>query len=246
MSIHRTLSSVVALTASSVSFAATAENDANLKFFRDLAETRNYTLGRPVAPRITPDGKFAIFLRSPPRDPTLRLFEVELATGHERELLTPAQLLGGAEEKLSAEEKARRERQRQSLKGFTAYQMSKDGTRLLVTLSGNLYVVNRGTLKISALPGSGWIDPRFSPDGNFIAAAGTDRELHLVDLTLDTPAERAITTGASTTISHATAEFVAQEEMSRNRGHWWSPDSQTLLCQETDESQVEVRYVADP
>ena len=34
--------------------------------------------------------------------------------------------------------------------------------------------------------------------------------------------------------------------MSRNEGYWWSPDSQTLLVQETDESPVEVRYIADP
>lgn len=98
-----------------------AAEDPALAYFRDLAETRNYTLGRPVAPRITPDGKHAIFLRSGPRDPTLKLYELDLATQQERELLTPAQLLGGAEEKLSAEEKARRERQRQSLKDFTAF-----------------------------------------------------------------------------------------------------------------------------
>src|SRR5215216_5958347 len=112
--------------------AAVPAEDANLKYFRDLAETRNYTLGRPVAPKITPDDKQVIFLRALPRDPTLRLFEMDLASGRERELLTPAQLLGGSEEKLSAEEKARRERQRQSLKGFTAFQMSNDGARLLV------------------------------------------------------------------------------------------------------------------
>lgn len=232
--------------AATAAFTATPGEDANLKYFRDLAETRNYTLGRPVAPKLTPDGKHAIFLRSLPRDPTLRLFEVELATGRERELLTPAQLLGGADEKLSAEEKARRERQRQSLKGFTAFQMSKDGARLLVTLSGKLYLVSRASLQVTELPGSGWIDPRFSPDGNFVAAAGADRELHVIDLTGATPIERAITTGATATISHGTAEFVAQEEMSRNTGYWWAPDAQSLLVQETDESPVEVRYVADP
>jgi dipeptidyl-peptidase-4 len=223
-----------------------AEDDPNLKYFRDLAETRNYTLGRPVSPKITPDGKHMIFLRSLPRDPTLRLFELELGTGQERELLTPAQLLGGAAEQLSAEEKARRERQRQSLKGFTAFQMSKDGRRLLVTLSGKLYAIVRDTLGVTELPGGGWIDPRFSPDGNFLAAAGADRELHVIDLLGVTPRENALTSGATSTLSHGTAEFVAQEEMSRSRGFWWAPDSQTLLVQETDESPVEVRYVADP
>ncbi|MFM7751683.1 MAG: DPP IV N-terminal domain-containing protein, partial [Opitutaceae bacterium] len=205
--------------------AATPEDDA-LRHFRDLAETRNYTLGRPVSPQVTPDGKHVVFLRSLPRDPTLRLFEFDLAAGQERELLTPAQLLGGAEENLSAEEKARRERQRQSLKGFTAYQMSRDGARLLVTLSGRLYLVERATLKVTQLPGTGWIDPRFSPDGRLVAAAGADRELHVIDPAAGT--ECAVTSGATATVSHGTAEFVAQEEMSRNRGYWWSPDSATL------------------
>lgn len=237
---------LLAVTLAAGALGLPAADDPNLGYFRDLAETRNYTLGRPVAPRITPDSKHVIFLRALPRDPTLRLFEMDLGTGRERELLTPAQLLGGAEEKLSAEEKARRERQRQSLKGFTAFQMSPDGGRLLVTLSGKLYVVNRADAQVTELPGRGWIDPRFSPDGNFVAAAGADRELHVITLAGAAPAERAITRGASETISHGTAEFVAQEEMSRNRGYWWSPDSQTLLVQETDESHVEVRYVADP
>ena len=75
--------------------AANPEEEA-LRHFRDLAETRNYTLGRPVSPQVTPDGKHVVFLRSLPRDPTLRLFEFDLAANRERELLTPAQLLGGA------------------------------------------------------------------------------------------------------------------------------------------------------
>ena len=132
------------------------------------------------------------------------------------------------------------------MKGFTAFQMSKDGARLLVTLSGKLYVVNRADLKVTELPGAGWIDPRFSPDGNFIGAAGSDREMHVIDLRATPPSERPVTTGAMATLSHGTAEFIAQEEMSRNEGYWWSPDSQTLLVQETDESAVEVRYIADP
>ena len=43
-------------------------------------------------------------------------------------------------------------------------------------------VVARANLKITELPGSRWIDPRFSPDGTFVAAAGSDRELHVIDL----------------------------------------------------------------
>jgi hypothetical protein len=94
-----------ATAATTPSAPAAVPEDPNLAYFRDLAETRNYTLGRPVSPKLTPDGKHALFLRSGPRDPTLKLYELDLATGRERELLTPAQLLGDTSESLSAEEK---------------------------------------------------------------------------------------------------------------------------------------------
>jgi dipeptidyl-peptidase-4 len=223
--------------------ARAGDEKANLKYFRDLAETRSYSLGRPVSPRLTPDGRTVIYLRGGPRDPVLRLYEFPMPNGPERELLTPAQLLGNAEEKLTAEEKARRERARVTLKGFTRFDLSKDGTRLLATLSGQLYVVNRADLKVTALPGKNWIDPRFSPDGTAVAAVSAG-ELHVIEL--GTATSRALTTGAAATLSHATAEFVAQEEMDRNEGYWWSPDSQSLVYQETDESMVEVRHISDP
>lgn len=220
-----------------------AEEDAALKHFRDLAETRNYSLGRPSSPKFTPDGAKVIFLRGGSRDPVMRLYEFDLATKKERELITPAQILGGAEEKLTAEEKARRERARVTTRGFTRFDLAKDGTRLLVTLSGKLYVVNRADLSVTALPGKSWIDPRFSPDGTAVAAVAAG-ELHVIELATNT--DRALTTGATATLSHGVAEFVAQEEMDRREGYWWSPDSQSLVYQETDESEVETRHIADP
>ena len=225
--------------------APTAASVDPLAFFRDLAETRNYTLGRPVAPKLTPDGQTVIYLRGGPRDPVLRLYEFALPAGPERELLTPAQLLGSAEEKLTAEEKARRERARVSTRGFTKFDLSKDGVRLLVTLSGQLYVVNRADLKVTALPGKNWIDPRFSPDGTAVAAVSAG-ELHVIELNATPLAARALTTGATATLTHGSAEFVAQEEMGRSEGYWWSPDSQFLAYQETDESAVQIRHIADP
>jgi dipeptidyl-peptidase 4 len=223
--------------------AAAAATDANLAYFRDLAETRNYTLGRPVSPRLTPDGNHVVFLRSGSRSPVQRLFELDVTTGAEREIVTPAQLLAGAEEVLSAEEKARRERARVSTRGFTTFELSPDGATLLVTLSGQLYAVDRVSAKVTPLPGKDWIDPRFSPDGKFVAACA-NRELHLIELATHTA--RQLTHGATETISHGVAEFVAQEEMDRSQGYWWSPDSRFLAYQETDESGVEVRYIADP
>ena len=223
--------------------ALAAEEAASLKYFRDLAETHGYTLGLPFSPRFTPDGSAVVFLRSGPRDPVLRLYEYTVATGRERELITPARILGGAEEKLSPEERAHRERARVTLRGFTKFDLSADGRRVLVELSGRLYVVGRVEGTVAALPGQDWIDPRFSPDGAAVAAVAGG-ELHVIDLA--SGGDRTLTSGATETLSHGTAEFAAQEEMGRFEGYWWSPDSQWLAYQETDAAAVEPRYIADP
>lgn len=228
--------------------AAAPTPDQPLEHFRDLADTRNFTLGRPEAARLTPDGTAVIFLRGGPRDPVLRLYELEVKSGSERELLTPESLLGTEGEVISGQEKARRERARVTNRGFTAFDLSQDGRRILVTLSGRLYVLDRAAAAglppaVIALPGEDWIDPRFAPDGTAVAAV-RGGELHVIELT--TLEVRALTAGAGESLSHGLAEFVAQEEMSRAEGYWWSPDSRSLAYQQTDESEVEARYVADP
>src|SRR5437870_5829563 len=149
--------------------AAEPESD-DLRYFRELVETRNYSLGQPVSPKITPDGKAVVFLRGGARDPVLRLYEFTIAGAKLREILTPEKLLQGAEEKLTAEERSRRERERQSLRGFISFQLSKDGSKLLVALSSKLYVVTRADGHVTELPSRNWIDPRFSPDGRAVAA----------------------------------------------------------------------------
>jgi dipeptidyl-peptidase 4 len=226
-----------------ISSRAAEPERADLRFFRELVETRNYSLGQPVSPRFTPDGKAVIFLRGGARDPVLRLYEFTLADGKLREILTPEKLLQGAEEKLTAEEWSRRERERQSLRGFTSFQLSKDGGKLLVPLSSKLYVITRADSHVTELPGRNWIDPHFSPDGRAVAAVNGG-ELHVIEL--ETQSDLALTSGATETIQHGLAEFVAQEEMERHDGFWWSPDSQSIAYQETDNSGVESRFIADP
>ncbi|MCW5558058.1 MAG: DPP IV N-terminal domain-containing protein, partial [Verrucomicrobiae bacterium] len=216
---------------------------ADEQFFRDLAETRNFTLGIPVSPKLTPDGHSVLFLRSGPRDPVLRLYELDIATGREREVLSPERILQSGEERLSAEEKARRERQRQSLRGFTTYQLTRDGARILLSLGGKLYVATRSDGMFAEMPGSGWIAPQLSPDGHFIGAV-RGQELFVIEIATRT--ERQLTSGATEFVHHGVAEFVAQEELYRFDGFWWSPDSQSLVFQETDHAGVEIRYIADP
>src|SRR5689334_12977893 len=70
------------------------------QFLRDLAETRGFMLGRPVKATPSPDGKAVLFLRGQARSSRLSLYEFDVAASKTRELLTPEQLLKGAEEKL--------------------------------------------------------------------------------------------------------------------------------------------------
>jgi len=232
---------VLAATLPGAAFAQVTPSDE--QFFRDLAETRNFTLGIPVSPKLTPDGNSVVFLRSGPRDPVLRLYELDVATGREREVLSPERILQSGEEQLSAEEKARRERQRQSLRGFTAYQLTQDGARILLNLGGKIYIATRADGSFVEMPGSGWIAPQLSPDGRFVGAV-RGHELFVIEIATRT--EHQLTSGATESVHHGVAEFVAQEEFYRFDGFWWSPDSQSLVYQETDHAGVEIRHIGDP
>jgi dipeptidyl-peptidase-4 len=214
-------------------------------FLRDFAETRGYSLGRPSRIQMTPDGSAVLFLRSPPRDPTLGLYELIVSTGQTRELCTPAALLGAEGESLSDAERARRERMRITERGFTSYCLSPDGKRVLLPLSGRLYLLDRasGAVRILPIPeGSAVLDPRFSPDGQRVAFVRDD-DLWVVGEEL--PA-RAVTSGGTPEVSHGLAEFVAQEEMARFEGYWWSPDGRQLAFTEVDTRSVERFAIADP
>ena len=212
-------------------------------FFKDMAETRGFSNGLPAQPAFAPDGRSVLFLRSGARDTTLRLLAMDLATGRTSEVISPESLLKGAAERLSPEEKARRERQRETHRGFTSFQCSADGRKILLPLAGRVYVVTRSDGAVLELPGQGWIDPRFSPDGRKVAAVRAG-ELHVIELA--TLKDLAVTTGASATLTHGLSEFVAQEELNRSSGYAWSPDSGQLIFEEADLAGVEELFIPDP
>ncbi len=236
--VYRCVALLVACAASLTSAYA-----ADTKCFDDVAATRSYSLGIPTGAEPTPDGKSVLYLRSGPRDTVQHLYEFDIATNQERELVTPDALLGGKQEELSAEEKARRERARVSVKGFTHFELSRDGSRVLLPLNGHLYVVARPSGTITALPGEGWVAPQFSPDGTKVAALRDD-DLHVIDIASKTDTQ--LTKGAGETLQHGEAEFVAQEEMDRREGFWWSPDSRSIAYEEADLSPVQPSYIVDP
>lgn len=218
------------------------------------AKTRGFSLGRPQRAIPTPDGKAVLFLRATATSPELRLHELDVQSGKVRELLTPAQLLKGAEESLSPEEKARRERMRQSLRGFTTYELSRDGSLLLIPFGGKLYTVSRVTGEVveqtplgdNGQPmdavGEPAFDPQLSPDGKMVAYV-RGRDLYVLDLR--TRKERRLTQSVHPLVTNGLAEFIAQEELHRFTGFFWSPDSQQIAFTEVDNRPVETLYLPD-
>ena len=219
---------------------------ADAAFLEAYAATRGFRLGVPRAVRVTPTGDAVLFLRSQARSFQQDLYAFDPATGAERVLLTAEQVLQGAEEHLSPEEKARRERMREQARGITSYDLSDDGAQILVPLSGRLFLVTRATGDVRELTGeaTGYpLDPGLSPDGAQLATV-RDGDLYVFDLEAGT--ERRLTTREGPEMSHGEAEFVAQEEMSRFHGYWWSPDSTRLVYQRTDTSKMARAHLADP
>ena len=215
------------------------------EFLKQYAETYRFTLGQPTAIQVTDSGDAVLFLRSGPRSFVRDLFEFNVTTGQQRVLTTARDLLKGEQEQLTAEELARRERMRSAARGIASFELSRDGRQILVPLSGSLFLIERATGKVHELKSTAGhpIDARYSPNGKSLAAV-RDGDLYVLDIA--SGSERRLTHGASQTLSHGLAEFVAQEEMARMHGYWWSPDSSHIAYQQTDTSRVEQLYIADP
>jgi dipeptidyl-peptidase-4 len=215
------------------------------QFLKLFVETGGFSLGRPVSPKPTPDGKAVLFLSSGPKSRKRAIYEFDVATAKTRELLSAETLLQGAEENLTPEEKARRERMRVTAGGFADFQFDESGQFLLLPLSGKLFVFDRKSEKARELkiPAGTIIDAKWSPDGKQIGYV-RDYDVYVYDLA--TNKESAVTTGGTIVKTNGIAEFVAQEEMARFSGFWWSPDSKFIAFEEVDHTDVETWYVADP
>ena len=191
--------------------------------------------------RFSPDGKIVSYLRARDDAPTVfDLWAYDVARRSHR-LLVDSRAFSQGEEKLSAEEEARRERQRiAALRGIVDYHWSPDSRLLLVPLAGDLFVYElakpaaeavRRLTKTEAFE----TDPKFSPRGRYVSFI-RDQDLYAIEVT--TGAERRLTTGGGGLISHGVAEFIAQEEMNRDTGYWWSPDEKHIAYARVDESPV--------
>ncbi|WP_406429506.1 prolyl oligopeptidase family serine peptidase [Streptomyces sp. NBC_01589] len=219
-----------------------------LSFPRQHARTQRFTLGAPRAFTVSPDGERVIFLRSASgTDRSNKLWVLNLAadgTPKERVVADPGTLLGGSAEKLSAQERARRERSREGSSGIVGYAVDSAAELAAFALSGKVYVAELRAGSTRALPVPGPVlDPRPSPDGRHVAYVSKGA-LRVVAAEGD--GDRALAEPEDAHVSYGLAEFIAAEEMQRSRGFWWSPESDRLLVARVDDSAVKRWWIADP
>lgn len=178
------------------------------------------------------------------------------------------------EEECSEEERKLRERQRVTSRGLSSYQLCPcSSTRLLLSHASELYVFDTSTGMLanvtqqSALSALG--PPAYAQwahDGSRIACVRggdiciielhwhSDKQQHAAESEVMPVSslqweEWRVTYSGSAHLVNGIAEFVAQEEIGRFRGMWWSPDSDALLFQQTDTSDMEqlsILNLSDP
>ncbi|MCF8207575.1 MAG: DPP IV N-terminal domain-containing protein, partial [Methylotenera sp.] len=200
----------------------------------------------PRQAEISPGGRWVSFLRPSQADSeVLELWAQPSAGGEPRKLVAAADLLAGAEQKLSEAEKMALERQRISQRGITGYQWcGQDDSALLFPLSGDLYLVRLTAdgpraQRLTQSPDAPKQDPRCTRDGQRLAFV-QGGNLMLLPLSGAATA-RPLTADGSDTVTWGLADFIAAEELARQRGYWWSRDGQSLLALRVDESGVALK-----
>ncbi|MCL1142202.1 S9 family peptidase [Shewanella gaetbuli] len=186
---------------------------------------------------LSPDGSRVTYLAGRDDNQSFYdLWQMDIATGQRSRLIDADQL---ASAELSDEEKARRERQRIYGQGIMEYFWAEDSQSILIPASGQLYIYQVSNNKVIPLDtGSGFVtDARLSPKANFVSFV---REQNLYVLSLANQKVTQLTHDGKGPIKNAMAEFVAQEEMDRMTGYWWSPDESHIAFTRIDESGVEL------
>jgi dipeptidyl-peptidase-4 len=210
---------------------------------RDLTLERLFqspSLAGPVPrqPKLSPDGRLVTVLRNRADEKDrYDLWAIDAATGQARMLVDSKKVGTGGE--ISEEEKMRRERARiAGTKGITAYEWAPDGKSILVPIDGDLYLATLdGNVRRLTETQATEIDPKVSQTGRYLSFL-RDKNFYVMDAA--TGQERALTSDGGGTLSWGAAEFVAQEEMSRDTGYWWSPDDRWIAVARVDESPVKV------
>ena len=208
------------------------------------ADVARFPAPGTVAPgsfAFTIGGKALTYLKAESPGGGLVLWRWELS-GNTRRVIAQPPGRGDTDANVSQAEALRRERMRLRDSGITQIVRASKADVAVIPLHGDLYLL-RGDAALERLTQTPApeIDPQLTPDGTKVGFVRDD-ELYLIDLA--TKKETRLTSGAKPGVTHALAEFIAQEEMDRFSGFWWASDGSRIAFQETDERHVPLYSIA--
>ena len=221
-------------------------------FPRQYARTQRLTLGEPRNITVSPDGARVVYCRSlSGSDSVNSLYVLDVATSVETCVADMIALQannknssGGAQIDTAAEQ-ARRERAREGASGIVGYSCDEQVLNATYCVAGKLFVTNLVSAITHQIDTSEAVfDPRLSPNGQLIAYV-RDSKVCVCDMS-GTETIVATESQLNTEVTWGQAEFVAGEEMGRQRGFWWSPDSKSIAACRVDNSPVVMTWIGDP
>ncbi len=191
---------------------------------------------QPRGLKLSPDGSLLTSLRSrADEQERFDLWALDTKTGREWMIVDSKKVGSGAE--LSEAEKMQRERARiAGSKGIVTYEWSPDGKSILVPLDGDLFLAALdGKIARLSSTGDGALNPAISPAGGYVSFV---RGQNLFVQPIGGGSARQVTTSGQGTVHWGEAEFVAQEEMDRRTGYWWSPGDRLIAVEKFDDAPV--------
>ena len=227
----------------------------------DVAKTPPGVSQVPLSVKFSPDGTLLTYL-FPNHHGVRQVYAVDLTKKqgeYEPYKLFDATTAGSGTDSLA--EQLRKERMRLFVNGVSQYEWAtqQEGNshsrRIMLPLHGSVLLYDSNAtesqsgnaqsplqvLYDTATTGESAVDPQLSPKGNVVAFVLND-DLYVQYLsstnTPTSPPVRITTSGNINGVSCGVADFIAQEEMDRYHGFWWSPCGTMIVYTEVDENVV--------
>ena len=187
----------------------------------------------PSSFSFSPDGKYLTYLKSVDSSGYKGLYGLDLTDKSE---FLIADKLGDPSAKETLEEQLRRQRLRQMSGGISQYFWTKD-SKILIPYQGNIYWLegpfSTPEILVSA-SNHPCLDVKASPNGKFISFV-SNGDIHLLEVTSRRSFQL---TDGEDDLTRGVADYIAQEEMDRSTGYWWSPDSCYVAFTEVTEKHI--------
>ena len=199
----------------------------------DIAKFPAPGMDVPGSFAFSPDGKYASFLKTADNEANRALYAIDLETGREQLLIE--NLPTATSESL--EEQLRRQRLRQLHRGITRYFWTSEG-KIVIPDANSVYILDKiGDPLRLLVDGNEYpaTDPKASPDGKKLAFV-LNGEIWVIFLEGGSPVQ--VTDGKIEGTTRGLADYIAQEEMRRPSGFWWSKESDYIAFTEVDERHI--------